>query len=194
MSDSTPQEVSPQEIPYGNCHCGCGGKTTISKYRDQSKGWIAGEPRLYLRGHNRTPQPYAAKVNFNQTYDVDSITGCWIWKRRWSKGGYGVMQANNRPYVLAHRYAWEKIHGEVPPGMELHHKCGLRRRVNPDHLELLNHAQHCQEDRSKLSWEDVKEIRLAYSQGGISQRGLAKEFHISQAQIWEIVNNKSWVK
>lgn len=40
-----------QPIPYGYCHCGCGQKTRISHVSDASKGWVRGEPRLYLKHH-----------------------------------------------------------------------------------------------------------------------------------------------
>ena len=37
--------------PSGLCMCGCGGKTSL--YRDSWKraGWVKGEPRMYLVGH-----------------------------------------------------------------------------------------------------------------------------------------------
>jgi hypothetical protein len=38
-------------IPYGYCHCGCGNKTKISPKTCTSKGWVKGEPRKYLQGH-----------------------------------------------------------------------------------------------------------------------------------------------
>ncbi len=45
--------MHPQDttIPYGYCHCGCGGKTAIAKQTDRAKGHVRGEPKKYLRGH-----------------------------------------------------------------------------------------------------------------------------------------------
>ena len=37
----------------GLCVCGCGQKTRVPRYNDRSKGWLAGTPLMYLRGHNR---------------------------------------------------------------------------------------------------------------------------------------------
>lgn len=38
-------------IPYGYCHCGCGKKTPIAARNNSTKGWIKGEPLMYLRYH-----------------------------------------------------------------------------------------------------------------------------------------------
>lgn len=38
-------------IPYGYCQCGCGRKTNIAPRNNTSKGWVEGEPLLYLRWH-----------------------------------------------------------------------------------------------------------------------------------------------
>jgi hypothetical protein len=46
--------VTPQDqiIPYGLCHCGCGGKTTISDYTRAREGYSQGEPKKYISGHH----------------------------------------------------------------------------------------------------------------------------------------------
>ena len=41
-----------EEIPYGYCHCGCGKKTLISKANIPQYGWIKGEHRKFIQGHN----------------------------------------------------------------------------------------------------------------------------------------------
>ena len=39
--------------PPGLCACGCGGFTEINHRNDTAKGWIRGEYRAYLKGHNQ---------------------------------------------------------------------------------------------------------------------------------------------
>ena len=39
-------------VPFGFCHCGCGGKTAISQDNDQSNNRIKGMPMRYLTGHH----------------------------------------------------------------------------------------------------------------------------------------------
>lgn len=43
---------------------------------------------------------------------------------------------------LAHRAAWEKAHGPIPAGKQIHHVCGNRACINVDHLEVLEPAEH----------------------------------------------------
>ena len=38
-------------VPYGFCHCGCGGLTAIAKWGDRRWGTIKGLPYKYLKGH-----------------------------------------------------------------------------------------------------------------------------------------------
>lgn len=47
MSDHT-----TNEIPYGYCHCGCGQKTKIADETASAKGWIKGQPKRFINGHN----------------------------------------------------------------------------------------------------------------------------------------------
>ncbi len=47
-------------VPYGHCHCGCGGKTTVAQENDASCGRVLGQPMRFLLGHHpfkRTPPP-----------------------------------------------------------------------------------------------------------------------------------------
>jgi len=45
---------------------------------------------------------------------------------------------------------------------------------------------------TKLSLEQVSEIRKRYASGKESTYKLAKEFPVSHQQIYDIVTNKSW--
>lgn len=44
---------------HGKCHCGCGQTTTISPSNAARDGYVAGEPRRWIKGHNHrgTGQP-----------------------------------------------------------------------------------------------------------------------------------------
>jgi hypothetical protein len=52
-----------------------------------------------------------------------------------TKLGYGWRRKNGRS-GLAHRYAWEDVHGPIPDGMVVMHTCDNRPCVNVDHLKL----------------------------------------------------------
>jgi hypothetical protein len=43
--------MSPNEIPYGYCHCGCGEKTRIARVSIRSRGQVRGQPMRFLPYH-----------------------------------------------------------------------------------------------------------------------------------------------
>jgi len=53
-------------------------------------------------------------------------------------------------------------------------------------------ARGIQVPTSKLTESQVLEIQRQYSDGGISQRSLAKEFGVSQTMIGHIVRGENW--
>ena len=49
--------------------------------------------------------------------------------------------------VLVHRLSFEWVHGGIPEGMHVDHRCHTRNCVRPDHLRLVTHAQNGQNRR-----------------------------------------------
>lgn len=62
-----------------------------------------------------------------------SPSGCWEWTGR-TKDGYGQYSSGGRD-LRAHRYAYERVRGAIPEGLQLDHLCRNRRCASPDHLE-----------------------------------------------------------
>lgn len=60
--------------------------------------------------------------------------GCWLWTGAIQNSGYGMLGRGGQKY-LAHRFAYTMLVGEIPDGMDIDHKCRVRRCCNPDHLE-----------------------------------------------------------
>lgn len=65
------------------------------------------------------------------------MSDCVPWTGRLNTDGYGTLGSH-----LAHRRLWEDVHGPVPDGLELDHRCGRRDCVNLDHLEAVTHAEN----------------------------------------------------
>jgi hypothetical protein len=50
---------------------------------------------------------------------------------------------------LAHRVAWEKVHGPIPQGMQVLHRCDTPLCVNVEHLFLGTNADNQRDKASK---------------------------------------------
>jgi hypothetical protein len=119
-------------VEAGRCHCGCGGRTSIAKKTNRRFGHVRGEPVRYVTGHHTRKSPHEYEATEG---------GCWIWQKGVSGNGYG-MAVVERKAVLAHRLVYERLVGEIPEGYHLHHVCGNRSCVNPDHLEPMDPEDH----------------------------------------------------
>jgi HNH endonuclease len=60
---------------------------------------------------------------------------CWPWLACRNPRGYGWFGLAHRKNVKAHRYAYELLVRQIPPGLTLDHLCRNPSCVNPAHLE-----------------------------------------------------------
>jgi len=70
---------------------------------------------------------------------IDRDTGCWLWTGTRSSTGYARTSGNAES---VHRRAYRLVHGDIPEGRQLHHICGVRHCVNPEHLEAVTPQEH----------------------------------------------------
>ena len=81
-------------------------------------------------------RPGSLPPRFTRKFIVNA-SGCWEWSAHTDRGGYGRFHSAGP--VLAHRYAFERLVGPIPEGLEIDHLCRVKRCVNPRHLEAVPH-------------------------------------------------------
>ena len=138
---------------------GCGKK-------HEARGWCN---MHYLRWrHHGTPDGSGVELYRTPEESFAARTewagGCLMWTGSLGNGGYGRIRAGGRN-VYAHRYAWEKERGVIPPGMEVDHTCHERVCVNVDHLRLSTRQENTQNRSGPTSTRRTNLPRGVYPLG-----------------------------
>ena len=115
---------------------------------------------------------------------------------------YGTVKHSGES-INAHRFAWTVIHGEIPKGVCVCHKCDNPKCVNPEHLFLGTQKENIRDAMEKgrikhtpgkgnykLSLYEAEFIRDA--KGKITRRVLAYVFGIKKDTITKIWSGSRW--
>lgn len=134
-------------------------------------------------------------------------TDCVQWPFARNPDGRGVVKIGRR-MRLVHRELCAVVHG--PPPTERHeaaHLCGKGHEgcVNPNHVvwktplenkaDMLRHGTRKRGEAvptSKLTADEVRELRRLAATGAYTQRDLSEIFGLSQGSVCKIVNRKLW--
>lgn len=165
----TALEIAPPN-PSGLCMCGCGGRAPIAKETSRREQHVKGHPIRFINGH-RVRLNAVDPITRYIIEDLGYKTPCWRWTGELSVYGYGVYRKRG-----AHIEMYERARGPVPVGHELDHLCRVHACVNPDHLEVVTHAENVRRGAcQRLTEADVEEILQAREtlilEGGYKVRG-----------------------
>ena len=137
---------------------------------------------------------------------------CIIWKgKTCANGRYGRV-LGHRKMIMAHRYIWTVVFGEIPKGKYICHKCDNGLCVNPKHLFLGTNSDNMKDmfrkgrqgeriknqkgednGNAKLNSKKVLEIRTFYKNNPVSYQKLAELFALkSKGHAHAIVNRLIW--
>lgn len=142
---------------------------------------------------------------FNEKWVPVPESGCWLWTASTTHGYGQLSRKHGRSMWRANRLSWILHRGEIPPGLDVCHKCDTRSCVNPDHLFLGTPAENMADmDRKgrrvnnqpkgvehgmvKLTEEDVLAIRADTR----PQRTIAREYGIHQGNVSAIKTGRIW--
>jgi hypothetical protein len=134
---------------------------------------------------------------------------CWVWRGCILQSGHGQFSVKGKG-AYAHRVSYEMAHGKIPPNRIICHKCNNPACVNPNHLyagtkksntqDSINAGTFCYayagrgtaHPNSKLTDQDVRNIRDDRIFDGTSNRKLASKYGVSYRAITKIIYRETW--
>ena len=133
---------------------------------------------------------------------------CWFLPNKPAVTGYiqvTVFYAGKRYNTNAHRVSYQIFKGEILNNLHVCHSCDVRNCINPNHL-WLGTVQQNLEDRkikgrnaagenhgnSKLTANDVNNIRNSYFNKTMSVINLCKYYSLGKSTVYDIISGKSW--
>jgi hypothetical protein len=150
------------------------------------------------KGHLQHGVPFSKRLwaNIDKSGGSDA---CWPWVGKVKVNGYGRLKDKGKS-ILAHRAAYELTNGKIPDGMFVCHKCDNPPCCNPAHhflgapvdnsndkVSKNRHARGENTRKSKLTDQQVLEIRTLNAAGTYTKVALAKMFGVNRSYIQQLV-------
>ena len=157
------------------------------------------------------PEGRSLRQRFWGMVDSQRKDQCWEWQgKRSRQTQYGRIRVLGKEY-FAHRLSWIIHHGTIPGGLCVLHRCDVPACVNPHHLFTGTHDDNMQDmfhkgrnpgkpptylgernPNSRLTADQVREIRQRYRDGVESYAALGREFNVPGSAVRKIILGINW--
>lgn len=181
----------------GYCECGCGQATSVAARTYTRNGYTLhkGEHFRFVSGHRAHTGPIAFWALVPSQLGPDA---CWEWQGWREANGYGRF-GQRKP----HRLMYEAIHGSIPSGLFVCHRCDNPPCVNPAHL-FVGSRQDNSDDMvakgrasrtpyrgHKIDMDTARQIRSEFADG-IARDELAERFGLKRGHVNKIIRGTAW--
>lgn len=135
---------------------------------------------------------------------VNKTDTCWLWDGTIANNGYGFIIFRGKR-LQTHRASYEMHNGPIPNGLFVCHTCDVRACVNPEHLFLgtiVENRADCVAKRrhshgqshgwSKLTNDDVIQMRTLFATGAYSKVEISRQFGVTPSAAGKAINGKMW--
>lgn len=165
------------------------------------------DTRRALTSHHHQMHPEEVEERFWIWIEVGDDDECWEYQGATLPDGHGLMTMQKEiDYV--HRWSY-RMHFEDPGEMQVNHHCDTAHCVNPEHLYLGTQSdnikdmwrrrrRHPDEMRgenaphSKLTWEDVQDIRERLDSGAETYEQIADDYPVTPSSIASVATGEIW--
>jgi hypothetical protein len=163
------------------------------------------EPESRVRGGGPKPKTAAEKLaQFWSQVKRAGMDACWDWQGCAYHNGYGQVYLGKRSGKQindsAHNVMWRLLHGDIPKGLVIRHRCDRPICVNPRHLLIGTQADNIEDARiqgkynkpkpslQRIKGADRERVIREVTTGprGTTDR-LAEEFGVTRQCIRKIV-------
>lgn len=108
-----------------------------------AKGWCG---KHYQRWRRHDDPTTVVSVQYSDTAEsfaarTERQDDCLVWTGTKTHDGYGRLRVEGK-MASVHRYAWERVHGPIPDGLVIDHKCHVRSCCNVAHLRTVTRKQN----------------------------------------------------